>query len=183
MAANNQVRAAERGTTLLEAVVAMAVLLIGAVGVMGLHATGLRLNEDARKLTRATTIAQDLVDNINLWRWGDARLSDDDPGNSGDLGDPGFAFESGDSPPADHDEADLTAGGASFDGLTQAEIEDGNGFERYWNVAYVDDLDGDGIHDAMRIAVIVRWPTPVGQTERWRRIVVYTSKLNPAELR
>jgi hypothetical protein len=47
---------------------------------------------------------------------------------------------------------------------------------RFWNVAYVDDLDGDGVWDAVRIAVIVRWGDA---TSGYRRIVAYTTKANP----
>jgi type II secretory pathway pseudopilin PulG len=173
-------RAAPRGMTILEAVVAMAVLLIGVTGVMGLHTTGLRLNDDARKLTRATAIADDLLHAIDLWRYDDPRLANAIPANDGDVADAAGAFESGPTPAADHGEADLALG--AFDGVTQPELTDGNPFERYWDVAYPDDLDGDGVPDAVRIAVVVRWPTPAGQTDRWRRIVLHAVKLNPAEL-
>lgn len=172
-------RKAERGTTLLEAMMATGVLLIGAMGAISAHKFGLQTNADARKLTRASAIAQDLVDQIALWPWGDPRLANTVTSNDADLGDTASAFES-DPPPADHGEADLTAGGAAFAGVSQAEIQDGTRFERFWNVALRDDVDGDGVFDLARIAVVVRWPTGDG---RYRRIVAFTAKFNPAELR
>ncbi|BDG04280.1 type IV pilus modification PilV family protein [Anaeromyxobacter oryzae] len=145
-------RRGQRGTTLLEAMIAMVVLLCGALGVIGINNLGLRLNDSARKMTRATAIAQDLVDNIALWPWGDARLTT-----------------------GAHAEVDLTAGGAVFPGVPLAELQDGNDFQRSWTATYVDDADGDGTFDAVRVAVTVQWSTG--------SLTVYTTKLNPAELR
>ena len=172
-------RTGERGTTLLEAIIATGVLMIGAMGAISAHKLGLQTNGDARKLTRASAIAQDLVDQIALWTWDDPRLSNADTANDADLGDTAFAFEA-ETPPADHAEDDLTAGGAIFAGLSRAEIEDGTRFERFWNVSVRDDMDGDGVPDLVRVAVVVRWP--VGDRS-FRRIVAFTAKLNPAELR
>jgi Tfp pilus assembly protein PilV len=172
-------RTAERGTTLLEAMVATAILLVGAMGAISAHKFGLQTNADARKIARASAIAQDLVDQIALWPWNDPRLANATTPNDTDLGDTAFAFET-DPPPADHAEADITAGGTTFAGLTQVEIEEGTRFERFWNVAYLDDVDGDTVWDLARISVVVRWQTTPG---RYRRIVAFTAKINPAELR
>lgn len=169
--------APERGTTILEAMVATAILLIGAMGAITAHKVALQGNSDARKLTRASAIAQDLVDQISLWSFDDPRLANDNTANDDDLGDTAFAFES-DPPPADHDEADLTTGGLVFAGLSQTDVQDGTRFERFWNVAYRDDLDGDGRWDLVRIAVVVRWPVGNGT---YRRVVSFTAKANPGE--
>jgi type II secretory pathway pseudopilin PulG len=170
----------ERGTTLLEGMIAMAVLMIGAMGAISAQKIGVQTNADARRLTRASAVAQDLVDQIALWPYGDPRLQNANPANDADLGDTAQAFENP-APPADHGEADL---GAGFAGLSTAEIQDGFRFERFWNVAYVDDADGDGVPDAARIAVIVRWPVGgIGANQRFRRIVAFSTKHNPAELR
>ena len=169
-----------RGTTLLEAMIAMVVLLIGAIGVIGAHRQGLRLASDARRLTRASAIAQDLVDQIALWPYGDPRLARGarsslaDP----DIGDSNFLFESSASTStlADHGDADLTLGGRPWNGIPTSVIQGtAPRFERYWNVAYMDDMDGDGVWDMARIAVIVRW----AEGTSFRRIVAYTTKANP----
>src|SRR5574342_770848 len=170
-----------RGTTLLEAMIAMVVLLIGAIGVIGAHRQGLRLASDARRLTRASAIAQDLVDQIALWPYpvpgGDQRLARGPrsaiPDN--DIGDSNFLFETGASTStlADHDDNDLTLGGTQWNGIPTAVIQGtAPRFERYWNVAYIDDMDGDGVWDLARIAVIVRW---VEGASTYRRIVAYTT--------
>ncbi len=54
-------------------------------------------------------------------------------------------------------------------------------YERYWNVAYpidaINDANGNGVPDSVRIAVIVRWQHGNG----WRRVVLMGSIHNPAE--
>ena len=172
-------RTAQRGFSLIEAMVAMMVLLVGAVGMMGLHSTGLRLQGEAREITRATAIAQDLMNQIQGWEYADARLANTNGTNDGDVGDDGLLFTSyGTAPPFDHSEADLTLNGAGWTGIPTADLSVG-GFERYWNVAYADDSNANTVPDAARIAVIVRYPAGVG----FRRVVLLGSKLNPAEAR
>jgi hypothetical protein len=179
----------QRGTTLLEAMIAMVVLLIGAIGVTGAHRQGLRLASDARRITRASAIAQDLVDQIALWPYTDPRLWQANAGNDGVIGDPGQAFETtadvaglcdrGETVSGTLLNGGLTAGGTTWNGIPGGVISSYSPpFERYWNVSYVDDDDGDGVWDAVRIAVIVRWGDP---ESGYRRIVTFTSKANPAE--
>lgn len=159
-----------RGTTLIEAMTATVVLLIAALGALGMHGQQLRMNGEARRGTEAMALARDLVENIALWPFNDTRLTNAATGNDGDIGDTAYAFE-GDTPTYDHAEADLALG--TWNGLP-ARV----GFERYWNVAYSDDLDHDGVPDAVRVAVIVRWRSEAG----WRRVVLLTTKINPAEV-
>jgi hypothetical protein len=149
-------------------------MLVGAVGMLGLHSTGQKMNGDALRMTRATAIAQDLLNQISLWSYTDPRLANTNAANDADVGDTAFAFES-DPPPFDHGEVDL---GAGWTGIPTADIQAG-GYQRYWNVASLatDDTNANGVPDAMRIAVIVRWPWGSG----WRRIVLMAVKANPAE--
>lgn len=181
----------QRGTTLLEALVALVVMLIGTMGVMALHKVGVRLHSDARRITRASAIAQDLVEQINLWPYTDPRLADANGGNNANLGDATFAFEQPGPPPADHGDADLTLGATTWTGIPTAAIDatnlGGALFERYWNVGpcrnaggAVIDLEANGVPDALCIAVIVRWMVVPGDpTSGWRRVVALTSKANP----
>jgi prepilin-type N-terminal cleavage/methylation domain-containing protein len=173
------------GFTLLEVLMAMAVLLIGAVGMLSLHLHGIRMEADARKSTRAAAIAQDLMDQISIWSWGDARLGGANPPldatHLATLGDPAYAYE-GTTPPSSSfadTSGGLTASGAlPWLGIPLADTQ-ALGFERYWNVAYVDDSNGNGVPDAARIAVIVRYPVGIG----YRRVVLLGIKPNPAEAR
>jgi prepilin-type N-terminal cleavage/methylation domain-containing protein len=169
------------GFTLLETVIAMAILLVGAMGMAGLQIQGVRMEGDARRITRATAVAQDLLDQISLWPWGDPRLGNAtgiDASKLAALGDPGFVFERAGTPPADFSDTNLTAGGTTWLGIPTADISPA-GYERYWNVAYVDDSNSNGVPDTVRIAVIVRYPSAVG----YRRVVLTGIKRNPAEAR
>jgi prepilin-type N-terminal cleavage/methylation domain-containing protein len=173
-------RARQRGFTLIENMAAMAVVLIGATGLASMFSVGVRMNGDARRMTRATAIAQDLVDNIALWPYQDnvagTPLANTKTANDGDIGDTAFAFERTADPLgaglADHGEADIAALGTAWTGIPASEIT--GQFERYWNVAYVD-TNGDGTNDVVQIAVVVRWQ----QGGSWRRIVLLSAKINP----
>lgn len=171
----------QRGLTLVEAMIAMLVMLVAAVGMLGLHVQGQKINADAQRILRATAIAQDLSSQIALWPYTDLRLANAVAGNDADVGDTAFAFEASGAPPADHGEADLALGGAAWNGIPTADLP--SGYERYWNVAYpttpVFDTNGNGVSDSMQISVIVRFPSPGG----FRRVVLLSIKPNPAEAR
>lgn len=175
MTTRNRRRA--RGFTILENMLAMAVLTFGATGVTAIHRQSQSYLGDARKITRAAAFAGDLVTQIQLWDFDDPRLANANPANDVDLGDTTLQFELQDPPPADHGEADLNAGGRVWTGVPGA-LLDQNGMQRYWNVSYdAVDSNGNVIFDAVRIAVIVRWRAGIG----WRRIVLPMVKVNPAE--
>lgn len=183
---------APRGTTLVEAMVAMAVLVLGAAGMINLHNHGVRTEAQSRRITRAAAIAQDLASQIELWPYDDARLTNDVPENDGLLGDPSYLFECQDGATAaaceadpvgaklaDHGEADLEKGGLAWNGLSGQAID---GYQRFWNVAYLDDSNGNGTPDAARVAVVVRWRSGL-TSGTWRRVVFVTTRPNPAETR
>jgi prepilin-type N-terminal cleavage/methylation domain-containing protein len=171
------------GFTLLEVLLAASILLIGAVGMLSLHVHGLRLEGDSRRITRATAIAQDLMDQISIWPWGDPRLGTAtqlDASQLATLGDPARAFEAATPPTASFSDGNggLTTGGTTWNGIPLSSTQ-AAGYQRYWNVAYVDDSNGNGVPDAVRIAVIVRYPVTMG----FRRVVLLGTKANPAEAR
>jgi len=168
-------RSLARGFTLIEAMMAMAVLLIGTLGLISLHSMGVRMNADARVMTRATVIAQDLANQMQGWAYAtDARLANANPSNDADFADTAFAFQSKDAVSTtdyDHEESELEPNGWS--GIASATVQT-LGFTRYWNVAEVD-FDQNGVLQGKRVAVIVRW----GEVGRWRRIVLVTYLQDP----
>lgn len=176
-------RPRERGFSLIEAMMAMVVLLVGATGMMSLHSTGVRLQSEAREITGATAIAQDLMSQIQIWDYADPRLSNGNATNDRDVADDGQLFTAyGTTPPYDHSEADLTAGGMGWTGIPTENLVPG-GFERYWNVSTsnpdgsVIDSNGNGLVDGMRVAAIVRWQ----QGGIWHRVVLHGYKVNPGD--
>ncbi|MEI6226737.1 MAG: prepilin-type N-terminal cleavage/methylation domain-containing protein [Deltaproteobacteria bacterium] len=165
------------GFTLIEVMMAMLILLIGASGMVAVYMQGQRMHTDSLRATRGMAIAQDLLNNIEQWPYANTNgkpLYNRVTSNDGDIGDTAFRFETSANPVsdglADHGEADLPA---NFPGTPAASLAPL--YERYWNVSYPPDAAGVGI-DAANIAVIVRWPSGPG----WRRVVLMSAKSNPA---
>jgi type II secretory pathway pseudopilin PulG len=168
---------AARGFTILEALIAMVVLTIGSIGMMSLLSTGQRINNDARQMTRAVAVGQDLLGQIALWQYTDARLASGATAGA-DITDEALAFQRQDSPTYDHSDTELIsppATGANFNGIPTAGLD--GLYQRYWNVSYVDDSNANGVWDGVRIAVIVRWR----QSGGWRRVVLTGFKPNSVE--
>lgn len=163
----------QRGATLLEALFAMSVLMVGAAGATGLQRQAMFYMADSRQATRAGAIAQDLTTQIELWDYDDPRLANTTTTNDASPMD-GLNVDVPAVLP-DHGEADL---GATWTGLPVDTLA-ANGMERYWSVAYVDDANGNGQPDAVRVAVIVRW-RPGGATF-WRTATFFVVKPNPAD--
>jgi Tfp pilus assembly protein PilV len=155
--------------------IAMAVLMVGATGMVGLQRQSSFFMADSRQATRAAAFAQDLASQIELWDYTDPRLANASTANDAN---PTDGFETGGVPPADHGEADLTLGGAIWTGLP-SDLLAANGMERYWNVSYGDDLNANGVPDGVRVAVIVRWRP--GGASTWRKAVYFVIKPNPAD--
>lgn len=181
-------RAVARGNSLVEVIAAVGVMLVGAAGVAGLNRMGLRADGDGRRITRATAIAEDLAQQIQLWPYNDPRLANAVPGNDDDIGDTYFGLERNASATGlvDHGEADLTLGGTTWNGIPTAELR-AYEYERYWNVSMNDpaspgtllDQNGNGVADGKRVAVIVRYRNETG----WRRIVLLTVKVSTERIR
>lgn len=170
--------ASPRGTSLLEVVIAMAIVMFGASGVVALQRTSVALMSDARRTTRATAYAQDLLAQIQLWDYADARLEDVTAENDVDTGDSeGQLMASTAEDPVgdklvDHAEGDLGAANT----LDAGYLGD-NGMQRFWSVTDLPDANDNGMPDGKLIAVIVRWP----HQSAWRRVVLMTSRKNPAD--
>lgn len=166
----------QRGATLLEAMVAMAVLMVGAAGAASLQRQSAFFMADARQATRASGFGQDLVAQIELWEYDDPRLANTSTANDAAPTD-GLELDVPAVAP-DHGEADLTLNGTTWTGLPQQLLID-NGMERYWSVSYGDDANGNGTPDAARVTVVVRW-RPAGAGV-WRFATFFVVKPNTAD--
>jgi prepilin-type N-terminal cleavage/methylation domain-containing protein len=153
-------RRAQAGFTLIEAMMAMAVLLIGSLGLLSLHKLGLQLNSDARITTRATGLAEDLITQMQSWDYAnDPRMQDSNTSNDATYSDPLGAFdrEPVDTAAYDHAEPELEGSGSPWLGVPTADAQ-AAGFTRYWNIAQNPaDVGPNGVLTGVRVAVIVRW--------------------------
>jgi Tfp pilus assembly protein PilV len=165
-----------RGTTLIEVLAAMAIVMFGAAGVIATQRTSVALMGDARRTTRATAYAQDLLSQMQLWDFTDTRLADKVTENDADTGDSEGAFMTS-ADPIDDELADFAEGDLGAANTLDTGYLDDNGMQRFWNVTDLGDENGNGMVDGKLIAVIVRWPHQSG----WRRIVLMTSRKNPAD--
>src|SRR5262245_21375928 len=138
-------RARQRGTTLVEAMIAMTVVLIGLLGYSSLQIVTVRASHYSRRMTQASSLATDLEENIKRWSYNDTRLkpiktvsslTDSDIKAGWDLG-----RQATPSPAVQFDDTYLAA---NFQGLSTDVDGDGTrDFTRFWNV-YAADLSGTG---------------------------------------
>ena len=182
---------AARGFTLVEAMVASAILMVALAALLPLQVVGARMNRWSERTLDATLLATDLSENISRWSYSDARLNplstvssftDSTVTASWDMGTSARAStraEYSDSPKQDANALTFNALGASYQGLSADVNGDGTpDFTRYWNV-YAVDLTGSGTPSGKLVQIIVRWNEPnVG----WHQVAVTTFKRNPANL-
>ncbi|HET9157717.1 MAG TPA: prepilin-type N-terminal cleavage/methylation domain-containing protein [Myxococcaceae bacterium] len=182
---------ASRGFTLVEAMVALAILLVAITALFPLQMMGVRMNRRSERTLDGTLLATDLSENITRWAYTDPRLnplqtissfSDSAVAARWDMGTSDRASQTAefsDSPQPDQNASTYAALGAGYQGLSSDIDGDGTpDFTRYWNV-YALDTTGSGTPSGKLIQVIVRWNEPkIG----WHQVVVTTFKRNPANL-
>ena len=165
-----------RGTSMIEAMISIVIVLIGLLGLASLQTTVVRANRFGRRMAQASALATDLEGNIKRWSYTDARLAAattvtsltdstiTSGWNLGRAATPSYTPHFSD--------ADL---GSSYQGLS-ADIDADNvaDFTRYWNVFAVD-LTGSGANGKL-VQVIVRWKEPI---YGYRQVVSSTFKMNP----
>src|SRR5262245_5532251 len=66
----------EKGFTLIEVLVAIVVLSVGLLGLERVHIAAIQANTIARRLTQATTLAQDRAEQLLALSYNDAALAD-----------------------------------------------------------------------------------------------------------
>jgi Tfp pilus assembly protein PilV len=160
---------------LIEAMVASVVMLIGLLGLAGLQVTGMRANHLGKRMSQASLLAQDLVANMQLWPYGDARLTPvNHPGpysdsvssdidqywDTGRGASPSVKFDFTDSTDSTG-ASNVSALGASYQGVVSPidptlPAGEQTIFSRYWNVFPV----SIGVGQGKLIQVVVRWKEP-----------------------
>ena len=69
----------DRGFSLIEAMVASVIMLIGLLGLAGLQVIGMRANNIGKRMSQASLLAQDLAQNMQIWAYTDNRLQSGGP--------------------------------------------------------------------------------------------------------
>ena len=180
-------RRGRRGFSIIEAMIASIVMLVGLLGLASLQIVGVRSNHFGRHMIQGSQLAQDLIENLQRWDYNDVRLT---PAvqRSWNVQNPASTtavdteWDMGRGVSATHTDgstytADFTDGatnatktaaldatfcatGCPYIGLSSD--VDGDGvldYQRYWNV-WTTSFDGSTTTGKF-IQVIVRWKEPV----------------------
>ncbi|MEA3359635.1 MAG: prepilin-type N-terminal cleavage/methylation domain-containing protein [Thermodesulfobacteriota bacterium] len=129
----------DNGFTLIEILIAISILSIGIFSVASMQISAIKGNSSADRLTRATTIAQDKIEQLISVPYNNADLQDiNGDGNAGLRNPfpplPALAIPDTNTYPTDY------------------QITDGE-YTVYWNISVDDPMDNNKI-----INVIVTWP-------------------------
>jgi len=181
-------RRMDRGFSLVEAMVASVVMLIGLLGLAGLQVIAIRSNNLGKRMAQASLLAQDLVQNMQIWEYGDTRLTPQGsavPAHTGLYSDTNhadiakfwdlqntaalksnvdgsavtFDYTGGAAGAAVVNQLAAGYGGVSSPVDTSLTAGEQIIFQRYWNVFLVD-LNGSGTAQGKLVQVVVRWKEP-----------------------
>lgn len=167
-------RPSPRGVTLIESMAAMAVFLIGVIGVMQMNILASRQNNLARSRTVASKIARDVADSFERLPFGHPVLSQT---TTLDPTTPAFAdMENGDGLVRLEDVPTLTGVQRPLMGAAAATFSadgDGTFYQVAWRVARMQNPERSNLVDQLRILVMVRYPTS-GTT--WQQVTAWAVK-------
>jgi prepilin-type N-terminal cleavage/methylation domain-containing protein len=179
---------ADRGFSLIEAMVASVIMLVGLLGLAGLQIVGMRANNLGKRMAQASLLAQDLAQQMQLWQYSDARLTPQataSPSHTGIYTDSNHADiakywqllntaalnSAVDGSSVKFDCTDGAAGAAAVNQLnanytgvlspvdTSLAVGEQTIFQRYWNV-FLMDTKGLGFAEGKLVQVMVRWKEP-----------------------
>lgn len=122
------------GFTLLEAVIAIAILAFGILAVASMQLSAIRGNAFAGDVTEATTWANDELEKLSSLPWDDPQLQDTDGDGVAGLGDTGF--DNNPDTAADADQTPIVH----------------DRYTLYWNIA-----DDDPVTNTKNIRLIIVW--------------------------
>jgi type IV pilus assembly protein PilV len=181
-------RRMDRGFSLVEAMVASVVMLIGLLGLAGLQVIGMRANHLGKRMSQASLLAQDLAQQMQIWEYADTRLTPQasaSPPHTGAYSDTNHADiakswelqntaalkSAVDGSSVTFDYTDGSAGAAVVTQLaanylgitspvdTSLPAAEQVIFQRYWNVFLID-LNGSGTPQGKLVQIVVRWKEP-----------------------
>jgi type II secretory pathway pseudopilin PulG len=150
------------GFTTIEAMVAAVVFLLGLAGLLGALVQARNATGQARRLLQATDVANDLSEQIQLWRFDDPRLTAtpgpclDDP-----MDDAGVLLHPGTGPYSSyrdcmHDETTLKQPGTTFGGLQNPVFPDESNNLTTYERFYIVRIDTEPTNGARRVHIWVK---------------------------
>jgi Tfp pilus assembly protein PilV len=181
---------AAQGFTLIEAMIAMGVLLVSALALASMQTMTTRTNRFGDRMVQASALANDLAESVQRWDYSDSRLAAEDDvtafdasgvADKWDLGTdetPSYSPQFSDAVSGSHASTE-DALGASYTGLSSDVDRDGTAdFTRYWNVHTVH-FSGGAMEDGKLVQIIVRWKEPgVG----YHQVTTSAFKRNPGNV-
>jgi type II secretory pathway pseudopilin PulG len=174
-------RSAQRGATLIEAMVAGAVFAIGLLGLLAAQTVGAKQNWMASRETRATAIALDALNSVRQWPYpsaADSRLNNNDANDAAVLVSGSISTLPA---PADF-ELDLNQNPGTFaPPLPITAIDGAANFKRFLHVAPVLAADGVSVI-GITVSVVVAWPEDLGARQVVFPMVKYDPALNLATI-
>ena len=190
-------RARDRGFSLIEAMIASVIMLVGLLGLAALQVVGARANNVGKRMAQASLLAQDLAQNMQLWQYTDGRFTPQlhtgvyNDTNASDISQywntgraasptPQFDFtDSGDTAGA----SQINQLAANYEGVLSPTdptlpAAEQTLFSRYWNVFLID-LSGSGTAQGKLVQVVVRWKEPA--LGGYRQVTTSFYKYDPTQ--
>lgn len=169
----------ERGATILEGMIAMAVLTIGLLGLLAAQVTAANQNGAAVRKARAVAVAQDVLSCVRRWQYTDARIA------NGVSNDDVIVATGGLSGALDESTVDVTlnvdpaASNTVDPPLSLVELDyNRDGAPDYRRYILTSDLkDRENTVIGRTIRVVVTW-TDAG---RWQAVTMATAKYDPTQ--
>ncbi|MDY7227650.1 prepilin-type N-terminal cleavage/methylation domain-containing protein [Hyalangium rubrum] len=172
-------RPSARGFSIIEALAAMAVFVIGIVGVMQMNVLASQQNNLARSQTIASKIARDVADSFERLPFNhpvflrNTGVPANNPDQFSDFNNPDGLYTL-------QEAIDLDTV-RPFLGAADAIIKSEGGGDFYqvaWRSQLVPNTSQPTVFDSRRIAIMVRFPTPGG----FRQVTVWSVKYDPASV-
>ena len=155
--------ARDGGFTLIEVLVALALVGFALTGVLGAFVASEQLGASGRRLAEASSLARSIAGTLALAPYADPRLADNNTGNSASLADPKGLFAG----------AAVPTGADAPDGALGSFTVGNDAFDAWVNVS--PEVDANAVEQGRQFAVIVRYR--VGAS--WGRVVVLGYRYNP----
>lgn len=188
-------RRAERGFSIIEAIIAMSILAIGLIGMAALQIVAVRANQFGSRMGHASALARDLAENAQRWDYADARLAVLETVASADDAKIQAKWEMGRAEvvpssaraqfgelAGDTNATTANALGATYQGLSPDLDLDGTPeFHRYWT-SWGLDLTASGTPQGKLVQIVVRWKdasVSVGGVTGYRQVALSTYVPNP----